>query len=61
LNTGAIKLWKRLGFEQDGRDREALWINGGWHDEVRFSMLEHEWRAISEKERDEFEEDGNDD
>jgi hypothetical protein len=46
LNTRAIRLWKRLGFQQDGKDREAIWINGRWHDEVRFSILEGEWRAM---------------
>ncbi|CAI6336281.1 unnamed protein product [Periconia digitata] len=45
FNTGAIKLWKKLGFQHDGNDREAVWFNGGWHDEARFSMLESEWRA----------------
>lgn len=51
FNTGAIRLWNRLGFHEDGRNREALWINGAWHDEVRFSILEHEWRAMTEKNR----------
>ncbi|KAH7396722.1 acyl-CoA N-acyltransferase [Phaeosphaeria sp. MPI-PUGE-AT-0046c] len=53
FNTGAIRLWKRIGFHQDGVDREALWSNGRWHDEVRFSMLEHEWRAMVEEGEDE--------
>lgn len=48
-NTGAMSLWKRLGFQQDGKDREALWMNGEWHDEVRYSLLESEWRAIVER------------
>jgi GNAT superfamily N-acetyltransferase len=53
FNTGAIRLWKRLGFREDGRDRESLWLNGSWHDEVRFSMLETEWRALVEQEKNE--------
>ncbi|KAH7338489.1 GNAT family acetyltransferase [Pyrenochaeta sp. MPI-SDFR-AT-0127] len=53
FNTGAITLWKRLGFQQDGKDREALWINGRWHDNVRFPILEGEWRTIVEREKDE--------
>ena len=51
FNTGAIRLWERLGFQQDGKDREALWLNGRWHDEVRFSMLEGEWRAMVKREK----------
>jgi len=53
FNTGAIRLWERLGFQQDGKDREALWLNGRWHDEVRFSILEGEWRAMVERENSE--------
>lgn len=45
-NEGAIRLWGRLGFKEDGRDREALWSDGRWWDEVRFSILEGEWRGI---------------
>jgi GNAT superfamily N-acetyltransferase len=50
-NSGAIRLWERLGFHQDGIDREALWSNGRWFDEVRFSILEHEWRSLVEKQK----------
>ncbi|KAF2432525.1 GNAT family acetyltransferase [Tothia fuscella] len=53
FNTGAIVIWQRLGFNEDGRDREAVWENGGWHDEVRFSILEDEWCAMIEKDTDE--------
>jgi ribosomal protein S18 acetylase RimI-like enzyme len=48
-NTGAMRLWERLGFRLGGRDREALWINGEWCDEVRYSSLEGEWRAVVER------------
>jgi GNAT superfamily N-acetyltransferase len=49
FNTRAIKLWERLGFQKDGNLREAVWINGKWHDEVIFSILEDEWRAMLEE------------
>jgi RimJ/RimL family protein N-acetyltransferase len=29
FSTAAIRLWKSLGFKEDGRVREALWNNGG--------------------------------
>lgn len=51
FNTGAIRLWERLGFHQDGKDREVVWANGKWHDDVRFSILEGEWRAMMEGEK----------
>ena len=44
-NPGALRLYERLGFVPEGRKREEVWFNGGWHDVVTFGMLEHEWRA----------------
>jgi len=44
-NKGAIRLYEKLGFVPEGVKREALWHNGGWHDFVSYSLLEHEWRA----------------
>jgi RimJ/RimL family protein N-acetyltransferase len=44
-NTGAFKLYKKLGFEVEGRQREVAWHNGQWHDAMDLGMLEGEWRA----------------
>ena len=44
FNDGARRLYERLGFVTEGRQREALWYAGGWHDFVDMGMLEHEWR-----------------
>ncbi|GAB7356673.1 hypothetical protein MBLNU459_g7386t1 [Dothideomycetes sp. NU459] len=44
-NTGAWKLYERLGFVPEGVTRECLWYNGAWHDMHDLGMLEHEWRA----------------
>ncbi|OTB02054.1 hypothetical protein M426DRAFT_323000 [Hypoxylon sp. CI-4A] len=46
FNTGALKLYKRLGFKEEGRQRHFMWFNGGWHDHVLFGILEDEWREI---------------
>jgi RimJ/RimL family protein N-acetyltransferase len=43
-NPGAQRLYERLGFVLEGRERESLWFNGGWHDIINFSMLDGEWR-----------------
>lgn len=43
-NDGAIRLYERLGFKIEGREREALWHDGRWWDAVEFGMLEDEWR-----------------
>lgn len=43
-NEGAGRLYERLGFVLEGRQRQALWFRGGWSDELMFGMLEEEWR-----------------
>jgi RimJ/RimL family protein N-acetyltransferase len=44
-NTGATRLYEKLGFVLEGRRREEIWFNGGWHDFITFGMLENEWRV----------------
>ncbi|RYP80023.1 hypothetical protein DL769_002667 [Monosporascus sp. CRB-8-3] len=51
FNTGAVRLYERLGFKEEGRLRERMWFDGGWHDDVVFGMLEHEWRGMSKEAR----------
>lgn len=43
-NARAIELYKRLGFKEEGRWREALWHEGKWWDDVQLSILENEWK-----------------
>ncbi|MCJ1431397.1 hypothetical protein MMC27_000749 [Xylographa pallens] len=45
-NDGARRLYEKLGFVSEGRQREALWHDGGWHDIIEFAMLEDEWKAL---------------
>jgi RimJ/RimL family protein N-acetyltransferase len=45
FNEGARRLYERLGFVVEGRTREAVWKNGGWHDLIEMGMLEGEWRG----------------
>ncbi|KAK6849353.1 hypothetical protein PG995_013186 [Apiospora arundinis] len=47
-NGGAMRLYRKLGFVQEGSQREDVWFNGGWHDCVLYGMLEDEWRARQE-------------
>lgn len=42
-NTRAYELYKRLGFMETGRDREASFLNGAFRDMVRLDMLEDEF------------------
>lgn len=48
-NEGAIKLYKRLGFKEEGRKRDELWHEGRWWDGVEFGMLDREWWSLQEK------------
>jgi len=45
-NPGAVRLYKRLGFIEDGRIRHDMWFGGQWIDKVELGMLEDEWRAL---------------
>ncbi|MES3012645.1 MAG: GNAT family protein [Pseudomonadota bacterium] len=40
----AMKLFAKLGFQLDGKRREAYWKDGAWLDSYFISMLASEWR-----------------
>ncbi|KAF3031510.1 hypothetical protein E8E12_002136 [Didymella heteroderae] len=42
-NAGALRLYEKVGFKIEGREREALWHEGRFWDGVELSMLEQEW------------------
>lgn len=48
-NKRLIKWYKRIGFVEEGREREGCWSSGGWHDIVTFSMLEDDWKALKNR------------
>jgi RimJ/RimL family protein N-acetyltransferase len=60
-NEGALRLYERLGFTCEGRERESLWHEGRWWDCVEYGMLEDEWwplqwaKEVKEKEEKEKE------
>lgn len=43
-NEVAIKLYKNVGFKEEGRLREAIWRDGKRLDYIVMSILEHEYR-----------------
>jgi len=49
FNTGAAKLYERLGFVYEGRKREAHYLDRKWHDIISFSMLESDWLLLRAK------------
>jgi RimJ/RimL family protein N-acetyltransferase len=48
FNVRACKLYERLEFILERRNRETTWFIGAWHDSVSLGMLKSEWRAKME-------------
>ena len=46
FNTGAERLYERLGFVREGVLRERLWFDGRWHDEIMFGMVRGDWERL---------------
>ncbi|QDS73611.1 hypothetical protein FKW77_001786 [Venturia effusa] len=47
-NRRVLGWLRRVGFVEEGREREGCWWNGAWHDIVTLSMLEGEWRSFKD-------------
>ena len=45
-NDRALKLYRKMGFVDEGREREAIYHDRGWHDMIIMGMLEHEWEKL---------------
>ncbi|KAF2020124.1 acyl-CoA N-acyltransferase [Aaosphaeria arxii CBS 175.79] len=45
-NTGAVRLYEKIGFKHEGRQREELWHDGSWWDGIDMGILESEWREL---------------
>ena len=41
-NTRAIACYARCGFVEEGREREAAYVDGTWHDDVVMGILDRE-------------------
>ena len=46
-NARAQGIYRRIGFVAEGILREEYFHQGGWHDMVRMSMLDREWRITA--------------
>lgn len=51
FNTRAAKLYRDMGFIDEGRRREVVWFDRQWHDELLFSLTEEEWDAARNTKR----------
>jgi RimJ/RimL family protein N-acetyltransferase len=54
-NAGALRLYERLGFKHEGREREAYWHEGRFWDGIEMGMLEREWREMQEEGKEKME------
>jgi RimJ/RimL family protein N-acetyltransferase len=46
FNERSIRMHKTVGFKEEGRQREAVFKNGKYHDHVVFGILREEWKGI---------------
>jgi RimJ/RimL family protein N-acetyltransferase len=44
-NTRAIRAYEKCGFTIEGREREAAFVNGVWHDDMMMGLLETDFPA----------------
>ena len=48
FNERALRAYRKAGFHEEGRLREAIWRDGRFWDEVQMGILADEWRARRE-------------
>ena len=46
FNSRAINSYNKIGFIEEGRMREAFFINGEYHDVIFMSILQKEWLKV---------------
>jgi RimJ/RimL family protein N-acetyltransferase len=46
FNERSLRLHLSVGFTEEGRQREAVFKNGDYHDHVVFGLLRKEWKAM---------------
>ncbi len=46
FNTTAVTLYRKLGFADEGVEREAMFFDRKWYDAIHFGMLESEWAKL---------------
>ncbi len=45
-NERSLRMLNNLGFQEEGRQREAMFKNGEFHDIVMFGLLRDEWEKL---------------
>jgi RimJ/RimL family protein N-acetyltransferase len=45
FNERGLATYRKAGFVEEGRSREAIFRSGTWHDQVHMGILAREWRS----------------
>lgn len=48
FNSPAIRVLEKCGFQLEGHQRDAFFFGGRWYDRVNYSILEAEFRQLSD-------------
>jgi RimJ/RimL family protein N-acetyltransferase len=51
FNVRAQQCYKKVGFKEEGRRRQAIFAHGKHHDSILMSILQEEWKERNEKEK----------
>lgn len=43
FNDRAIRLYTKIGFQEEGNSRQSLFRNGQWHDIIHMGILQNEY------------------
>jgi RimJ/RimL family protein N-acetyltransferase len=46
VNRGSARVMEKLGMQFEGRSRESFLLDGVWYDDLKYAILEQEWRAL---------------
>jgi RimJ/RimL family protein N-acetyltransferase len=49
FNKRAVHMYEKIGFQSEGIERDLIYLEGSYHDMIRMSMLEEEFRSIYKK------------
>ncbi|CAI6334173.1 unnamed protein product [Periconia digitata] len=49
-NEGAVRLYERVGFKHEGRERESIWHEGRFWDSIEMGMIDREWWELRRQE-----------
>jgi len=46
FNIRALKSYQKVGFKEEGIRRQAIYVNGEYHDAIMLGILKNEWQKI---------------